>query len=76
MSVDSCPCCSYPLLRHIRPSGIYWYCLHCHQEMPNFSLGLELNAVAPLDLSFCRSRRLFAKAKNTQTEDISIPATA
>lgn len=23
------------MLRHTRRSEIYWYCLHCKQEMPN-----------------------------------------
>lgn len=32
-----CPCCSSPLLRHVRRSGIYWRCSHCHQEMPVLS---------------------------------------
>lgn len=30
----ACPCCDSPLLRHVRRSGIYWRCSHCHQEMP------------------------------------------
>ena len=34
MSQMNCPCCSYPLLKHIRSTGTYWYCSHCHQEMP------------------------------------------
>ncbi|MEO0456347.1 MAG: hypothetical protein AAF152_07145 [Cyanobacteria bacterium P01_A01_bin.114] len=34
---NTCSCCSYPLLRHIRGSQIYWYCSHCHQEMPSLS---------------------------------------
>ena len=33
--MDTCPCCSTSLLRHVRHSTIYWYCPHCHQEMPN-----------------------------------------
>lgn len=36
MSSHTCPCCSYTLLRHIRAGGVYWFCSHCHQEMPNF----------------------------------------
>jgi ribosomal protein L37AE/L43A len=32
-----CPCCASPLLRHVRRSGIYWRCSHCHQEMPALS---------------------------------------
>ena len=33
--MHTCPCCSESLLRHVRHSTIYWYCSHCHQEMPN-----------------------------------------
>ncbi|NEP57370.1 MAG: diguanylate cyclase [Symploca sp. SIO2G7] len=31
------PClyCSQPLLRHISHQGIYWFCSHCHQEIPD-----------------------------------------
>ncbi|NES23043.1 MAG: hypothetical protein F6K41_30025 [Symploca sp. SIO3E6] len=31
------PClyCSQPLLRHISNQGIYWFCSHCHQEIPD-----------------------------------------
>lgn len=32
---NPCPCCSEPLLRHARRGGVYWFCPHCHQEMPN-----------------------------------------
>jgi len=35
--MNNCPCCSEPLLRHIRHNEIYWYCTSCHQEMPNFT---------------------------------------
>ncbi len=31
-----CPCCASLLLRHVRASGLYWFCPHCYQEMPNF----------------------------------------
>jgi Zn finger protein HypA/HybF involved in hydrogenase expression len=34
VSSFECSCCSSPLLRHVRASQIYWYCTHCHQEMP------------------------------------------
>ncbi len=30
-----CPCCSQALLRHISFKRIYWFCSHCHQEMPD-----------------------------------------
>lgn len=29
-----CPSCSYTLLRHIDVDGVYWYCSHCHEEIP------------------------------------------
>jgi hypothetical protein len=31
------PCCSNTLLRHIRSGEVYWFCCHCHQEMPNYT---------------------------------------
>lgn len=34
MKRTTCPCCSDGLLRHFRPTGIYWFCMNCHQEMP------------------------------------------
>lgn len=34
MKRTTCPCCSDTLLRHFRPTGIYWFCQSCHQEMP------------------------------------------
>lgn len=37
MSSSNCPCCSNTLLRHIRSGEVYWFCRHCHQEMPNYS---------------------------------------
>ncbi|NEP12504.1 MAG: hypothetical protein F6K14_20310 [Symploca sp. SIO2C1] len=30
-----CLYCSQPLLRHISHQGIYWFCSHCHQEIPD-----------------------------------------
>lgn len=33
---SKCPCCSSSLLRHWKNDGIYWFCSHCRQEMPNF----------------------------------------
>jgi hypothetical protein len=32
-----CPCCSGILLRHARHQGIYWFCPHCWQEMPDLA---------------------------------------
>ncbi|BAY38088.1 hypothetical protein NIES2111_24330 [Nostoc sp. NIES-2111] len=35
----SCPCCSGVLLPHIRSDAkIHWFCRHCWQDMPVFSL--------------------------------------
>ena len=39
-----CPCCSQPLLRHITHNRIFWFCSHCHQEMPNL-YGLKEPAI-------------------------------
>jgi hypothetical protein len=36
--MTTCPCCSGVLLRHVRRDGVYWFCNHCWQEMPDFSL--------------------------------------
>ncbi|ARV59256.1 hypothetical protein BZZ01_12015 [Nostocales cyanobacterium HT-58-2] len=35
--MNNCPCCSRPLLRHIRHQEIYWFCRSCWQEMPVFN---------------------------------------
>jgi len=43
----TCPCCTDTLLRHVRGAGIYWFCPHCHQEMPNFSLTTWLSQTSP-----------------------------
>ena len=34
MHAPICPCCPHDLLRHVRATGIYWFCPHCYQEMP------------------------------------------
>jgi len=39
--MNSCPCCSNQLLRHIRHHQIYWFCTNCWQEMPNLELFIE-----------------------------------
>ncbi len=39
--MNSCPICSNLILRHVRQKEIYWYCSHCHQEVPNFTLMLK-----------------------------------
>ncbi|WP_416676289.1 hypothetical protein [Egbenema bharatensis] len=36
-TLNECPCCSEQLLRHARHGQVYWFCLHCRQEMPNLT---------------------------------------
>ena len=33
--MNTCPCCDNKLLRHARSAGVYWFCPHCWQEMPD-----------------------------------------
>lgn len=44
--MSTCPCCGSPMLRHINHNRIYWYCQHCHQEMPNLSFLVSLQQSA------------------------------
>lgn len=32
--MNTCPCCSQPMLRHTRQHQVYWFCRHCWEEMP------------------------------------------
>ncbi|MBO3458320.1 hypothetical protein G7B40_004795 [Aetokthonos hydrillicola Thurmond2011] len=32
--MNTCPCCSSRLLRHIHGHVIYWFCRHCWEVMP------------------------------------------
>jgi hypothetical protein len=36
--MNSCPCCSDVLLRHIRGHEVYWFCRNCWQSMPVLSV--------------------------------------
>ncbi|MEG4810336.1 hypothetical protein QUA79_23020 [Microcoleus sp. F8-D1] len=36
--MTSCPCCTNPMLRHLRHSRVYWFCRQCWQEIPVYSL--------------------------------------
>ena len=52
--MNYCPCCSASLLRHIRLSGIYWFCPRCYQEMPNLAALIhdrELNCAFQIALA-------------------------
>lgn len=33
-TMNSCPCCSDRLLRHVRKTEVYWFCRNCRQVMP------------------------------------------
>ncbi len=46
--MNNCPSCSGQLLRHSRRSGIYWFCSHCHQEMPNLSAIIAARCLNPI----------------------------
>jgi ribosomal protein L37AE/L43A len=36
--MNYCPCCSSLLLEHVRGAETYWFCRHCWQEMPVYTL--------------------------------------
>jgi len=40
--MTNCPCCSNPMLRHIRQNQMYWFCRSCWQEMPLVHTGLSV----------------------------------
>lgn len=39
--VTNCPCCSSPMLHHLRHRQEYWFCRKCWQEMPVLSMSLK-----------------------------------
>lgn len=48
--MENCPCCSHPMLRHIRQHEVYWFCRRCWQVMPVYNLTsyhLSLSANLP-----------------------------
>lgn len=36
--MNVCICCHNRLLRHLDRGRVYWFCLSCHQEMPNIDM--------------------------------------
>ena len=48
LSTSTCPCCSYPLLRHTQAGEIYWFCRHCHQRMPDLATAIKSHRRVPL----------------------------
>ncbi len=45
--MPKCPCCAGNLLRHVRHGGIYWFCSHCWQEMPDLASKIEARSQEP-----------------------------
>jgi ribosomal protein L37AE/L43A len=37
-TLPNCPFCSHKVLRHISRGHVYWFCQHCHQEVPVFKI--------------------------------------
>ena len=52
---NSCPICSGILVRHLSPPKVKWFCLSCHQEVPNFNLA-EFHVVTEKIVQFNRDR--------------------
>lgn len=52
---NSCPICSGILVRHLCPRQVRWFCLSCHQEVPNFNLA-EFNGVKEKLVQFNSNR--------------------
>lgn len=42
-----CPCCSSALLHHISHKRSYWFCMHCHEEMPDLEGIIRAKSVSP-----------------------------
>ncbi|ARV59372.1 hypothetical protein BZZ01_12705 [Nostocales cyanobacterium HT-58-2] len=36
-TTNGCPCCGSSLLRHVRHTGVYWFCQSCWQEVTPLS---------------------------------------
>ena len=41
--MKACPCCSGTLLRYANNQGVYWFCPHCRQEMPDLASVIKAN---------------------------------
>jgi hypothetical protein len=47
--MNTCPCCSNALLRHIKHGSLSWFCRSCWLEMPN--LEEEIHAASTVMVS-------------------------
>ena len=50
------------MLRHIRPSQIYWFCRHCRQEMPVLNLNKTSSFFEQLEEE--NMKKVFFKSKD------------
>ncbi len=66
--MNTCPCCSNSLLRHIRKHEVYHFCRSCWQEMPVFSL-LERN-LYPKDIVCVSLHKQKVATKSTEFTDM------
>lgn len=61
-----CPCCSGVLLPHIRgDSEIHWFCRHCWQDMPVFSLENSVSFTEIITQRWSRSLQTKKQANNS-----------
>jgi len=59
--MNTCPCCSEPLLRHIRRNSVYWFCPRCWQIMPLLdavlnNINSEFQTMQPLSEALSQPR--------------------
>ncbi len=66
-----CPLCSYPLLRHIRGGQPYWFCRHCHQEVPYSICGDRYNRDGDRDLPQEKVRVFVNQFKLLEVETVA-----
>ena len=45
--MNSCPHCSYKLLRHLRSHNLYWYCPHCRLETSDSYIKVQNRHIVP-----------------------------
>ena len=62
--MNTCPCCSEQLLRHIRQNSIYWFCPRCKQEMPALEL---INAKLTAKIAQINLRKTSSSNQNWMT---------
>lgn len=70
-----CPICDDTLLCHLQQREIIWFCLRCHQEMPNFNLiegGMGAkNSLQPIEFPNCPETFPIKRETNKQVKIIN-----